>query len=183
VDGQAAAAVKRRLEELGLAQGKLVVLHYGTTWTTKLWPLTSWLKLAAALCRRGLCPLLTWGNDAELEAASAIAAACEGQAIIWSRGTLPELVALLARADLVVGADTGPVHIAAAVGTPTVSLYRVTDARRNGPRGERHLLLQAPLDCSPCLRKSCPRDQECGDSISVDAVLAAIDDLLGRVAP
>jgi heptosyltransferase-1 len=183
VDGQAAAAVQRRLEELGIARGKLVVLHYGTTWITKLWPLPSWQKLAAALCRKGLCPLLTWGNDAELEAASAIAAACDGQAIIWPRGTLPELVALLARADLVVGADTGPVHIAAAVGTPTVSLYRVTDARRNGPRGERHLLLQAPLDCSPCLRKSCPRDHECGVSISVDAVLAAIDDLLGRVAP
>jgi heptosyltransferase-1 len=183
VDGQAAAAVQRRLEELGLAEGKLVVLHYGTTWTTKLWPLTSWRKLALALCRKGLRPVLTWGNDAELEAATSVAAACDGQAIVWPRGSLPELVALLARVGLVVGADTGPVHIAAAVGTPTVSLYRVTDARRNGPRGERHRLLQAPLDCSPCLRKSCSRDQECGDSISVDAVMAAIDDLLGRVAP
>jgi heptosyltransferase-1 len=183
VDDSAAAAVQHRLEVLGLDRGKLVVLHYGTTWTTKLWPLTSWKELTAALCRKGLRPVLTWGNEAEREAAAALDAACDGRATIWPRGSLCELVALLARADLVVGADTGPVHIAAAVGTPTVSLYRVTDAQRNGPRGERHLLLQSPLPCSPCLRKICPRDRECGESITVNEVLGAVEDLLDRVAP
>jgi heptosyltransferase-1 len=183
VDAKAAEAVWRHLEELGLGHEQLVVLHYGTTWTTKLWPLASWCGLGEALCRRGLRPLLTWGNEAEFEAATAVAAACGGRAVIWPRGTLPELVALLARADLVVGADTGPVHIAAAVGTATVSLYRVTDSTRNGPRGERHILLQSPLDCSPCLRKSCSRDRECGGSITVDRVLTAVEELLGRGAP
>jgi heptosyltransferase-1 len=155
-----------------------VILHYGTTWTTKLWPLDRWCDLAAALRRRGVRPVLTWGNDTELAAARQILEACHGQAVVWPRGTLPELVALLARADLVVGGDTGPVHIAAAVGTPTVSLYRVTDARRNGPRGDRHIRLQAPLDCSPCLRKACDRDTECGGSIAVAEVLRAVERLL-----
>lgn len=180
---QAAAVVEERLADMGLADGPLVVLHYGTTWTTKLWPLESWRTLAAALVRRGIRPLLTWGSEAEHEAVLEIAAVCSGKAVVWPRGTLPELVALLARVNLVVGCDTGPVHIAAAVGTATVSLYRVTDARRNGPRGDRHLLLQAPLECSPCLRKACDRDAECGSSIPPDEVLAAVERLLGRSTP
>jgi len=157
-----------------------VVLHYGTTWSTKLWPLERWCELAASLgAGHGTRLVLTWGSDDELAAAKTIAEAGQGRALIWPRGPLPELVALLARADLVIGGDTGPVHIAAAVGTPTVSLFRVTDALRNGPTGEMHIRLQAPLDCSPCLRKACSRDVECGRSISVASVLQAADRLLG----
>jgi heptosyltransferase-1 len=178
---EAAEAVERQLAELGLDRQALVVLQYGTTWTTKLWPLDSWKALAGRLCdEEGLLPVLIWGNDTELEACRAICRGCRDQAIIWPRGSLPELVALLRKADLVVGGDTGPIHIAAAVGTPTVSLFRVTDATRNGPRGKEHIRLQAPLDCSPCLRKWCERDDECGASIDVETVFAAVIRQLGR---
>ncbi len=173
--------VASMLQERGLGGRPLIVLHYGTTWTTKLWSLDHWCDLARRLVLRGTGDLLlTWGNDAEKKAAQAIADAIEGQAVIWPRGSLSELVALLSRADLVVGGDTGPIHIAAAVGTPTVSIYRVTDAQRNGPRGELHALLQTPLDCSPCLRKSCERDSECGGSISVEKVEKAIAQILEK---
>ncbi|BCR05198.1 lipopolysaccharide heptosyltransferase I [Desulfuromonas versatilis] len=179
VNDQALARVRQQLEALALAGKPVVVLHYGTTWGTKLWPLERWQELAARLCGElGIRPLLTWGNTEENAAAEAIGEACGGQAVIWPRGSLPELVALLDEADLVVGADTGPVHIAAALGTRTVSIFRVTDARRNGPRGEAHIRLQAPLDCSPCLRKSCPRDGECGRSITTDEVFSALRRLL-----
>ncbi len=174
-------AVAAQLQSLGYANEPLVVLQYGTTWVTKLWPLESWQQLVRCLvAEKGLRPLLIWGNDAEQQACRIIAESGKGQALIWPRGTLPELVALLARADLVVGGDTGPIHIAAAVGTATVSLFRVTDGTRNGPRGDNHRQLQAPLDCSPCLRKSCERDAECGHSIKADQVVAAIDSLLKR---
>jgi heptosyltransferase-1 len=173
-DPVAMELVELLLRERGLNGQPVVVLHYGTTWQTKLWALENWQQLAVCLCDAGMQPLLTWGNDGELAAAEAIRAASGDRALVWPRGTLPELVALLQRADLVVGGDTGPIHIAAAVGTPTVSLFRVTDARRNGPRGDDHLCLQTPLDCSPCLRKSCERDQECAASIAVDVVLAAV---------
>lgn len=178
---EVAARVEEQLAELDLDQQPLVVLQYGTTWTTKLWPLDCWQKLVVGLCdEQGLNPLLIWGNQAELDACQAISRASNGRALIWPRGSLPELVALLARADLVVGGDTGPVHIAAAVGTSTVSLFRVTDALRNGPRGEDHIRLQSPLDCAPCLRKACERDSECGHSIPVDQVFLAITTLLNR---
>jgi len=74
------------------------------------------------------------------------------------------------------------VHLAAALDTPTVSLFRVTDAERNGPRGERHVRLQAPLECSPCLRKSCDRDGECSHSITAADVLAALQTLFTAAA-
>ncbi|MDX9708346.1 MAG: lipopolysaccharide heptosyltransferase I [Trichloromonas sp.] len=177
VDPAALARVETLLAEQSLTAGPLVVLHYGTTWKTKLWPLESWKQLAAALVEKGVRPILTWGNDEEHAAAREIFAASGERAVIWPRGSLKELIALLSRVDLVVGADTGPVHIAAAVGTPTVSIYRVTDAQRNGPRGERHIRLQVDLPCSPCLKKACERDSECGGRITVEQVLVAMANL------
>jgi heptosyltransferase-1 len=171
----AAQRIDAQLVEHGLAGRRFAVLHYGTTWTTKLWPIENWLELTRNLAVGGdPAPLLTWGSAAEKDAVERIAVNVGNGTLVWPRGTLPELAALLARATVVVGGDTGPVHIAAAVGTPTVSIYRVTDQSRNGPRGDRHIRLQAPLDCSPCLRKQCERDGACGLSIPVAEVLSAI---------
>lgn len=178
VQEEASNTVERQLADFHSDQEPLVVLQYGTTWVTKLWPLECWQQLVEKLCDDGLRPLLIWGNDAEHQACQEIKRASKDRALIWPRGTLPELVALLQRADLVVGGDTGPIHIAAAVGTSTVSLFRVTDATRNGPRGDQHIRLESPLDCAPCLRKSCPRDEECGRSILVDIVVDAVFQLL-----
>jgi heptosyltransferase-1 len=170
--------VEQQLQQRDLQRRSLVVLHYGTTWQTKLWSLDNWCRLACRLIDDGrLVPLLTWGNDEELQAATTISKQTAGGAIIWPRGSLPELVALLDRVDLVVGGDTGPVHIAAALGTPTVSLFRVTDATRNGPIGENHRRLQAPLECAGCLLKQCENDTSCAASIAVDDVYQAIVEL------
>ncbi|MDY0189380.1 MAG: lipopolysaccharide heptosyltransferase I [Desulfuromonas sp.] len=180
---EAAEHVERQLHQLHLERRRLVVLHYGTTWHTKLWSVENWQQLAQFLVTRtNMLPILTWGNDQELQAAQSIADATKGQAVVWPRGSIPELVALLKRVQLVVGCDTGPVHIAAAVGTPTVSLFRVTDALRNGPVGEMHCCLQAPMSCSPCLRKQCPDDDKCAASITAEEVFQAIVSLLEQPA-
>lgn len=175
---QAKAQVEQQLAERNLTKRSLIVLHYGTTWQTKLWSLDSWQQLAQQLVEQtDFQPLLTWGNDSELAAAMMISEATGGRALVWPRGSLPELVALLERADLVVGCDTGPIHIAAALGTSTVSMFRVTDATRNGPVGENHRRLQTPLSCAPCLRKQCEKDRQCATSIAVDTVYQAIIEL------
>lgn len=168
---EAARCVENTLATENLDDAKLVVLHYGTTWVTKHWPLVSWQALAKRLVEeQGLRPVLTWGDNKELVAVESIQQQCGDKALVWPKGSLKELTALLARADLVVGGDTGPIHIAAAVDTPTVSIFRVTDPSRNAPRGPNHCHVTAAMDCSPCLRKECDRDQECGLSISVDTV-------------
>lgn len=180
-DKRALSKIDELLFQKGLNNTFLIVLHYGTTWKTKLWSLDLWQELANCLAKQGNSRLLlTWGDDDEHRAALTIQAAAGEKTVIWPRGTLPELAALLKRADLVIGGDTGPVHIAAAVGTKTVSVYRVTDALRNGPRGPEHICLQAPCDCSPCLQKTCEKDAECARSIETDQVLSAIHQLLWK---
>lgn len=175
VNEEAAEQVSKKIAAGSFADKPLIVLHYGTTWVTKHWPLASWQTLAKRLIDElGVRPILTWGNDQELAAVKSIQDACNAGAFIWPRGSLKELTALLSKADLVVGSDTGPIHIAAALDTPTVSIFRVTDPKRNAPRGSNHCHVSAAMDCSPCLRKHCELDQKCGLSITVDDVFAKI---------
>jgi heptosyltransferase-1 len=93
---------------------------------------------------------------------------------------LKGLIALLRKVDLVVGGDCGPVHIAASVGTPTVSLYRATDVKRSGPRGPQHAVIRAPMECSGCYRTICDRDRECRESITAEMVMKGIEKVLGK---
>ena len=137
VSPTAAARVTTQLQGLGLGLPRahpLLVLHYGTTWPTKRWRLESWQALAVRLIRElNAMLLLTWGTEDEKEAATAIAAAGR-QALVWPKGSLPELAALLASGGSGGGMRyPGRFTLPAALGTPTVSIYRATDARRNGP--------------------------------------------------
>jgi heptosyltransferase-1 len=180
---EAAARVAAQLVEAGLNGRRFAVLHYGTTWPTKLWAVENWQELVRRLISESeLALVLTWGNAEERKVVESIAAAGDRPTTIWPRGPLAELVALLARASVVVGGDTGPIHIAAAVGTPTVSLFRVTDGERNSPRGNRHIHLQTPFACAPCLLKKCDRDGECGRSIPVAEVMTAMTAILSADA-
>lgn len=180
VDEEHKNQVEQYMEQLDVEQRRVIVLHYGTTWHTKLWHLSMWQQLAVKLTQcPDICIILTWGSSDELHAAEQIRDAAASEEVhIWPRVSLPEFTALLARADLVVGCDTGPVHIAAAVDTPTVSMYRATDALRNGPEGEKHIRLQTPMPCAKCLRKQCEYDAQCSTSIRVSDVLDAIRTIL-----
>ena len=165
-----------------LADGLTFFFHCGTTWQTKFWSETGWIELGRAVLER--FPesniLFSWGNEAERQAVAAIAAAIGPGVRILDRYSLKGLTALLKKVDLVVGGDTGPVHIAAAVGTPTVSFYRASDGRRSGPRGEQHSIIQAPLQCTACFRTQCDRDRECRASITAEMMLRGIDRALER---
>jgi heptosyltransferase-1 len=163
-----------------LANGLVFFFHCGTTWPTKLWHREGWIALGRAL--RDTYPessiLLSWGSEDERGEAIAIAAAIGEGARVIERYSLKGLAALLKKVDLVVGGDTGPVHLAAAVGTPTLSFYRASDGKRSGPRGGMHAIVQAPLPCTACFRTQCDRDDECRRSITVEALMAAVTRLL-----
>lgn len=163
------------------AAGPVFLFHSGTTWQTKLWHEQGWIDLATRVL--AVFPtatvLLSWGNKDERDVVQRIWAGTGGRSIILERLPLKRFIALLKKVDLVVGGDTGPLHLAAAVGTPTISLYRCTDGSRNGPRGGRHAIVQSPLECTKCLRKSCDRDNECLLSITVDAMYDAVIAMMG----
>jgi heptosyltransferase-1 len=115
-----------------------VFLH-GTTWTSKRWPLAQWCELGAWIARRGLRVVLPWGSEAERSDAQRIAQACNG--LVLPRLGLTELGGWLAWARLCVGVDTGLAHLAAALGTPQVSLYGPTLPRLTGAVGANQVWL------------------------------------------
>ncbi|ACH37874.1 ADP-heptose--lipopolysaccharide heptosyltransferase [Citrifermentans bemidjiense Bem] len=163
-----------------LSDGLVFLFQYGTTWQTKFWSKKSWVALGREVLEQfpDASILFPWGNEGERAAVAGIAAEIGAGSRVLDRYSLKGLTALLKKVDLVVGGDTGPVHLAAAVGTPTVSFYRASDGKRSGPLGERHVVLQSPMHCTKCFRTKCDKDAQCSDSIKVEAVLAGIKKLL-----
>jgi ADP-heptose:LPS heptosyltransferase len=161
--------------------GRYVVLHPGTSVSARAWPEACWADTARHLDRRGVRVLVTGGpGESRLTAAVTGGSALD----LGGRTTLPELADVLDRADAVVVANTGPAHLAAAVGTPVVSLFAPTvPAARWAPYGVPLELLgdqQAP--CRGTRATRCPvAGHPCLAAVRPDHVLAALD-RLGAVA-
>ena len=139
-----ADAVDRALAQAGIAADDLVVLNPGGGWPEKLWPAESFGALARGLRDRGLRALVSWGPGEE-PLADRVVAASAGAAARSFPTTLRGFTELARRARLVVTADTGPLHLACAVGTPVVALFGPTDPARNGPFADGDVVLRAPL--------------------------------------
>jgi heptosyltransferase-1 len=122
---------------------------------------------------------LSWGSEEERREAEEIRKSAGKGVELLPKLTLGELAAAYRRCGYLMAPDTGPLHVAAAVGAKTVSVFRVTDGNRNAPFGPGHRFLQAPMPCTACLRKRCARDAECRRSIPAEAVATAMGDLIG----
>jgi heptosyltransferase-1 len=122
--------------------------------------------------------LLSWGGEEERREAEEIRGIAGPGVELLPRLALKELAAVYRRCGFLMAPDTGPLHIAAAAGCRTVSVFRVTDGNRNAPYGPGHRFLQAPMPCTACLRKRCERDAECRRSVSPEALAEAIAGLI-----
>jgi heptosyltransferase-1 len=110
-----------------------VVFFHGTSRADKLWPDAHWRRLTESFAANGYPVILPWGSDDEHLRSERYAAGVTGAHVPPPpRASLPALAGVLARAELAVGVDTGLVHLAAALGTPTVSLFVATDAKLAG---------------------------------------------------
>ena len=166
-----ARSVAERLASLGLA--RFVLLNPGGGWQSKQWPAEEHGALARALGERGLRSLVTFGPGEE-PLAERVVAASSGTAVLSFPTSLLEYVELARRAALVVGADTGPLHIACALGTPVVGLYGPTDPLRNGPFAAGDMVVRRVPPCAPCHRRECARHAQIMQTIPVEEVLAAV---------
>jgi ADP-heptose:LPS heptosyltransferase len=165
-DGTRAEAM---LRDLCPAGSPAVVLSPGTSrlQARKRWPAGHFGRLAARLrSDPGVAPLVAWGPGEE-EMARDVVAASDGAAALMPATALRVLAAVLRRAALFVGADTGPMHLAWAVGCPVVALFGPTDPRLNAPVGPGHAVL---------------RRGESMHALPVEEVAAAARDLLRRAA-
>ena len=165
-------------------QSYLVFLH-GTTWATKHWPDDYWIRLAAMATAAGRQVRIPWGSSLEQQRAEKIAAVSDAVGVM-PRMSLGELAALIAAAGAVVGVDTGLVHLAAALGTPCITLYGSTDPGLIGTLGESQLQLRAEFPCAPCQQRKCSYPEQAGvfpacySTLDPDRVWRALEQILGR---
>jgi len=170
------AARQRVAAHLPECGRSLVVLHVGAGTPAKQWPTRHWQTLTAALVARQTCVVLV-GSAAERPVAAEIVNSQPGKVHDWTgQLNLDELAAVIERADLFVGADSGPAHLAAAVGTPVVALFSGTNqAAQWQPRGSRVVVVRQPVACGPCHRHRCPRaDHPCMSSLAPADVLPVV---------
>jgi ADP-heptose:LPS heptosyltransferase len=187
-----AMRARELLGELPGDSAPLVAIHAGAGAAVKLWPAERWAALADAVARRWNAAILLTGSAAEQPLAHAIAQHMRRAVLNLSGQTsLGELAALFDRCDLVMGVDSGPMHMAVAVETPTVHLLGPVSPVAFGPWGApgRHVVVQASYAEEPCRGRPCNRldfagsdlaQHRCMASIALEDVLAAAEGLLSR---
>jgi len=158
-----------------LAQGgKTICIHTAGGWSLKNWPPGKWARFAARM--RAL-----YGSKVILVGAPGEGIDSPDIVDLSGKLGIKELAALLERADLFVGLDSGPMHVASAANAPVVALFGPTHARVGAPNCDSFIAVQAPASCDvPCGLKSCTRGGGCMDSISVETVVRASRRLLER---
>ncbi len=166
--------------------GPLAVLHVGAGTPAKRWPVEHWRELLGRILL-GHAPqvVLVGSGDGRIIADRLLGGQLWPSVVDWTgRLTFAELAALLQQADVMVGADSGPAHLAAAVGTPVVVLFSGTnDARQWRPYACRVRFVRHDVDCSPCHRERCPwPDHPCMRRLRPRRVAAAVQQVLDRDA-
>jgi len=185
------------LAEIRRGSGRKICLNVGASSMYKQWPVDHWSTLAAKLLEAGDTVVFV-GDKRDAEVVKQVTSTLSGASSsstaaghlasgfipaavvdVSGRTNLRQLAAVLQACDIVITGDTGPMHIAVAVGTPTVALFGSTNPDRTGPYGKRNVVLNMHLACSPCYRKpTCNGRVDCMRDITPEAVMKAVEDKL-----
>jgi lipopolysaccharide heptosyltransferase II len=155
----------------------LVAINPAAKWETKLWSNLKFAKLADTLIQQYGANVVFTGSSEDRARVQDIISAMEGKAAnLAGETTLRTLAALYEKTGFLVSTDTGPMHIASAVGTPVVALFGPTAPWRTGPFGPDHQIIRVGTECSPCFKRQC-RAIRCMEEISVEHVLDGVQKL------
>ncbi|MBI3047741.1 MAG: glycosyltransferase family 9 protein [Acidobacteria bacterium] len=158
----------------GVGSGEYAVVNPGAAWPNKRWPPDRFGAVAAALgAEFGLRSLVLWGPG-EQALARTVVAASDGAAILAPQTGIADVVAIARGARVMVSGDTGPLHLAGAVGTPVVALFGPTFAERNGPWSARDLVISRTERCSCFYERRCRHATPCINDIAVSEVIDAV---------
>jgi heptosyltransferase I len=167
-------------DEIAAQLGSYVVLNPGGGWPNKRWPPSRLGELAIRIRERfDVNSVVIWGKREEA-LADAVVAASDEAAVRVPATELGDLIAINARAMLVVSGDTGPLHIAGALGTPIVGLYGPTVPSRNGPWDADDEVVSRSGECDCYHKRECSRSTPCLNDVSVNEVFAAVGRRLAR---
>jgi lipopolysaccharide heptosyltransferase I len=167
---------RRYIEQLIPPGIDFAVLLPGTNWQTKQWPVERFAELVNPLRDRFGLETVAAGAAGDATLTSRIPAKFD----LTGKTNLRQIIALMELASLVVGNDTGPMHIAAALGRPLVAPYGPTDPGRTGPFGRMDSVVRLNLPCMPCYSRTCSH-VSCMQWLEVEAVLRVASEQLGEV--
>lgn len=159
-------------------QARWVALQPGARWLNKRWPLESFAELLRLLAEaRTDLRFAVLGGAEDCALGEAVTRATPARCLdLTGKLSLPEMVEWLRLSELMVTNDTGPMHVAAALGTPVVGLFGPTEPQRTGPYGQLQHVLQLELPCSPCLKSRCryAKPLECLRALPPETVFNAV---------
>lgn len=165
--------VSRLFERENITENRsIVIINPFTTWESKNWYLERYFHLANELIKAGYYIIFT-GAESDREAINSFETANDNYySNLAGKTDLEELTEVYNRSDLYIGGDTGPTHLAAAIGLKVVSLMGPTSPKTHGPYGKGHTVIQDnSLECIRCWDRHCSRKMQCMKSISVEQVL------------
>ena len=170
------ASAARRVAALSR---RFAVLFVGTRWPSKQWFPAQMSACVERLSDRfSLDVVLLGGTDEQTIAREVETSSSKRLLNLTGQTSLREAIALIQQAVLAIGPDTGLMHIAAAVGTPVISLWGATDPARTGPYRFSELVLRGTAPCVPCRRRTCPIGRVCLSSIGIEQIEAKISTAL-----
>jgi ADP-heptose:LPS heptosyltransferase len=179
---------RRAAERLAGVRGPIVAMHVNGGRAIKQWPLDRFGAVARWLVEERRASVVFTGSEDDRAAIASVRSRLDGAAAVDVSGIgLDEAAAVLAGCDLLVSGDTGPMHLAHAVGTPIVAIFGPSDPRRYAPRDVHDQIVRIDLPCAPCNRIRQPPARctvgtpDCLSGVTVAAVTAAIDQVIGAV--
>jgi lipopolysaccharide heptosyltransferase II len=186
VDPLAHKQLEQLLEREGIVPEKpLITCHISSNnGQSKRWPIPYWATLIDKLIRGQNAQVILTGAPDDKPLIESVTRLMQEQAVnLAGKTSLPQLVALLQRANLVIGGDSGPMHIAAAVGTPLIAIHGPTDPALSGPVSPTATVLRSDIWCSPCYNAKDSADcrfftTQCMKNISPSQVFKVVQEIL-----
>ncbi|MCD5390982.1 lipopolysaccharide heptosyltransferase II [candidate division NPL-UPA2 bacterium] len=173
------------LREVGISQqDRLIGMNPGATYgPAKRWFPDRFAKVGDEIVKRYGARIIIFGNSQERRIANSIANMMQKMPVNFAgRTNLRELAAMISRCQVFVTNDTGSMHIAAAVGTPVAAIFGSTNPQKSAPWGDGHIVTRKEIECSPCMKKICPRRHyKCMEIIEVQEVLKAIEQQFQKI--
>ncbi|SJZ46862.1 lipopolysaccharide heptosyltransferase II [Selenihalanaerobacter shriftii] len=160
------------------ASDKVVGLNTGGSWPTKQWKAEGFARLADRLQIDYNTKAIFFGGPGDVDRVGKIISKMQTTPIVAAGETsLKELAALAAECDLFISGDTGPIHVAASVGTPTIAIFGPSNEVKYHPYGEEHHVVKTDIDCRPCGDHECSlKHHDCMEKIEVDDILRVVEE-------
>lgn len=177
------AAARGLLKREGWSGGPLVGVHPGATNSrAKVWKASRFAEVSRKLAETHGAQVAILGGKKEAELAVAVQRELPSDVslMLQAKTSLADLIGVLAELCVFLSNDSGPMHLAAALGVPSVAVFGPTDARETGPAGAKARVVREPVDCSPCLYRDCPIDHRCMERVTPERVY---DEAASLVSP